>query len=92
MIITIRHRCGRATEWWAPDCGGYVRRVSERRPGALGWQPLIGGGHTLTCGPGEEALRAAVRRYSRYVGRHSDGQTCACGGYLGHDVPRGSAS
>jgi hypothetical protein len=54
-----------------------VRIVTDRRPGTLGQQPTIHGS-TLTCGPSEESLRRAARRWIR---SQVDGYpgTCACG-------------
>jgi hypothetical protein len=79
MNITINHRCGTTSEWWAPSDGGYVRRCGAATPGTLGRQPAING-VTLMCGASEESLRHEVRRYLRHLRSGEDGCCyCTCG-------------
>jgi hypothetical protein len=60
-------------EFWAPSDGGYVREISESRPGTLGMQVcdgLVHRGSTLTCGP--TGLLALIRREARRCYRDPD--------------------
>lgn len=54
-------------EYWCPDGGGYVRQISEGRPGTLGRQicdGLSGSGSTLSW-PATRPLAILIRRELR---------------------------
>lgn len=52
-------------EFWAPSDGGYIREITEDRPGTLGYQVcdcLDGLGNTLEWRPGYGSLARVIRR------------------------------
>lgn len=69
MDLIIRSKkLGKTFEFWAPDAGGYIRLVSDNRPGNLGQQICEGGGcsgHTLSCGPSTKSFERICRNWYR---------------------------
>ena len=69
-VILTDTATGLQREFWVPLGGGYVREISESRPGTMGLQVcygLVHSGDTLTCGP--TGLLALIRREARKLYR-----------------------
>jgi hypothetical protein len=66
--VVVTFATGRTREYWCPSGGGYVREITESRPGTLGLQvaaDLSHAGDMLSVGSPAElpaAIRAGLRR------------------------------
>jgi len=71
-VVLVDHETKTETEYWMPTLGGYVRRITEDRPGTLGWQVCDGlraQGSTLPC---DGRLASVIRREARVAYRKYD--------------------
>ena len=59
---------GRIVDYWAPRDGGYVRVVTEGRPGTLGEQVVEDSGSTMMWSPGKP-LSQKIRRHVAAIKR-----------------------
>lgn len=83
VVLTVHIDCalgeaGSTREFWVPSHGGYVREISEGRPGTLGYQVcdrLSHSGSTLETT--EEALLGLIRREASAALRAEDRELAA---------------